>query len=49
MVRLMLTDELGLLADIIISKYGDSMQLYRQNQHFKRMDNVDIPESTLCD
>ena len=39
----------GLLADIIISKYDDSMPLYRQNQRFKRMDNVDIPESTLCD
>jgi transposase len=39
----------GLLADIIISKYDDSMPLYRQNQRFKRQDNVDIPESTLCD
>lgn len=39
----------GLLADIIISKYDDSIPLYRQNQRFLRQDNVDIPESTLCD
>ena len=39
----------GLLADVIISKYEDSTPLYRQNQRFMRQNNIDIPESTLCD
>lgn len=39
----------GLLTDVIISKYEDSTPLYRQNQRFMRQNNIDIPESTLCD
>jgi transposase len=39
----------GLIADVIMSKYEDSTPLYRQNQRFMRQNNVDIPESTLCD
>lgn len=38
----------GLLADIIISKYQDSMPLYRQMLRFKRH-GIDIPDNTLCD
>lgn len=39
----------GLLADVVISKYEDATPLYRQNQRFFRQNNINIPESTLCD
>lgn len=38
----------GLLAEVIINKYQDSLPLYRQAQRFERH-GIDIPESTLCD
>jgi len=37
----------GLLADIIISKYQDSMPLYRQMQRFKRY-GIEISDNTMC-
>ena len=38
----------GLLAEVAINKYQDSLPLYRQAQRFNRH-GIDIPESTLCD
>lgn len=38
----------GLLAEVIINKYQDSLPLYRQVQRFERH-GIDMPESTLCD
>jgi len=38
----------GLLAEVIINKYQDSLPLYRQVQRFERH-GINIPESTLCD
>lgn len=38
----------GLLAEVAINKYQDSLPLYRQTQRFARH-GIDIPESTLCD
>jgi transposase len=38
----------GLLAEILINKYQDSMPLYRQALRMQRH-HIDIPESTLCD
>lgn len=38
----------GLLAHVIVSKYGDHLPLYRQEGIFKRF-GVDLPRSTMCD
>lgn len=38
----------GLLADILISKYQDSLPLYRQQMRFARL-GYELPRSTLCD
>lgn len=38
----------GLLSDVLINKYQDSLPLYRQSLRFKRY-GIDIPGSTLCD
>jgi transposase len=38
----------GLLAHVVISKYGDHLPLYRQEKIFARQ-GVDLPRSTLCD
>lgn len=38
----------GLLAEVIINKYQDSLPLYRQAKRFERY-GIYIPESTLCD
>lgn len=38
----------GLLAHILVSKFGDHLPLYRQNEIFARM-GADIPASTLVD
>ena len=38
----------GLLAHVLVSKYGDHLPLYRQSQIFER-DGVDLDRSTLSD
>ena len=38
----------GLLAEILINKYQDSLPLYRQQQRWLRL-GYDLPRSTLCD
>ena len=38
----------GLLAHVLISKYGDHLPLYRQSQIFER-DGIDLDRSTLAD
>lgn len=38
----------GLLAEIIINKYQDSLPLYRQEHRFKRH-GIELTRSTLCD
>jgi transposase len=37
----------GLLAHVVVSKYGDHLPLYRQEQIFQRQ-RVDLSRSTLC-
>ncbi|MCB9947564.1 MAG: IS66 family transposase [Rhodospirillaceae bacterium] len=38
----------GLLAHVLVSKYGDHLPLYRQSQIFER-DGIDLERSTLAD
>jgi transposase len=38
----------GLLAHVLVSKYGDHLPLYRQSQIFKR-EGIDLERSTLAD
>jgi transposase len=38
----------NLLAEVIVSKYGDHLPLYRQQQRWLRL-GMDLPRSTLCD
>ena len=38
----------GLLAHVLVSKYGDHLPLYRQSQIFER-DGIDLDRSTLAD
>ena len=38
----------GLLAHVLVSKYGDHLPLYRQSQIFER-EGIDLDRSTLCD
>ena len=38
----------GLLAHILVSKYGDPLPLYRQEQIFARRHNVHLPRQTLA-
>lgn len=38
----------GLLAEVAINKYQDSIPLYRQAKRFERY-GIEIPESTLSD
>jgi len=38
----------GLLAHVVVSKYGDHIPLYRQSQIFAR-EGIDLARSTLCD
>lgn len=38
----------GLLAQIIVDKYQDSLPLYRSEARFERL-GVDLPRSTMCD
>lgn len=38
----------GLLAEVIVNKYQDSLPLYRQSKRFERY-GIAIAESTLCD
>lgn len=38
----------GLLAHVVVSKYGDHLPLYRQTQMYRRH-GVSIPRATLCD
>jgi len=38
----------GLLAHVVVSKFGDHIPLHRQEQIFARQ-GIDLPRSTLCD
>ena len=38
----------GLLAHVLVAKYGDHLPLYRQSQIFER-EGIDLDRSTLCD
>jgi len=38
----------GLLADVLVAKYGDHLPLYRQSQIFER-EGIDLDRSTLAD